>query len=341
MCRVRQAYSRRRTVKTLTARCVGASTLDAPYMGGNVVFQLTSSPVVAVASATKNQGRSSFLEIDAAAFRDNFDRRPFVIGHHLVEHPLFNLARLVELSRKLPAEHVEYNAGNLPLSQDPTTTARNGLSIEETIRRIEECRSWLVLKYVENDPEYAALLKQCLEDVAVHSERLHPGMCKAQAFIFITSPNSVTPYHMDPEHNFLLQIRGRKIAHMFDPRDRSILSEEELEGFYRGRHRNLVFREEHDAKAWKFDLSSGQGLHFPVTAPHYVKNGPEVSLSFSITFRTPDLDRRVLVHNFNASLRRRGWNPRPLGASLWRDSLKCFTSRVGRRLRRLFGKGSP
>ena len=31
-----------------------------------------------------------------------------------------------------------------------------------------------------------------------------------EAFIFISSPNTVTPYHMDPEYNFLLQIRGTK-----------------------------------------------------------------------------------------------------------------------------------
>ena len=286
-------------------------------------------------------GRHRFLEVDATVFRNNFDRRPFIIGHHLVEHPLFNMTRLVELAQKLPAENVEYNTGNLPLSQDPATTPQNGLSIEETIRRIEECRSWMVLKYGEDDPEYAALLNQCLDEVAVHSEQIQPGMCKSQAFIFISSPNAVTPYHMDPEHNFLLQIRGRKNVHVFDPRDRSVLSEEELEQFYGGRHRNLSFKEGYDAMAWKFELLSGQGLHVPVTAPHYVRNGPEVSLSFSITCRTPELDRRALVHQFNATVRRRGWTPRSLGVSPGRDSLKFFSSRVSRRVSLFFGKSNP
>src|SRR5437870_13222115 len=104
------------------------------------------------------------LDIDADTFRACFDRRPFLISHHLTDHPLFALPRLVELAQRLPAKDVEYNAGNIPISLDPTLTPRNGLSVEETIRRIEDCRSWLVLKYVDQDPEYGALLERCLRE---------------------------------------------------------------------------------------------------------------------------------------------------------------------------------
>ena len=290
-------------------------------------------------TTTQVEANERLLDIDAAEFRACFDRRPFLIGHHLVDHPLFALPRLMELSRTLPAENVEYNAGNIPISLAPELTPRNGLSPEETIRRIAECKSWLVLKYVEHDEHYLALLHRCLDEVRVHSEPSHPGMCKAEAFIFITSPGSVTPYHMDPEHNFLLQIRGSKIVNLFDPRDRTILSDEELERFYDGAHRNMVFKEEYQAKAWQYELKPGFGLHFPVTAPHYVRNGPEVSVSFSITFRTPDLDRRSMVHNFNSWLRRRGLTPAPVGAHPWREGMKFFVCRALRRVRRLFGKG--
>ncbi len=281
---------------------------------------------------------SQLLDIDAAAFRENFDRRPFLIGHHLCDHPLFALPRLIALSQKLPAANVEYNGGNLPISQDPKLTPRNGLSIDDTIRRIEECCSWMVLKYVELDDEYRDLLHRCLAEVATHSEPLHPGMQLAQGFIFISSAGSVTPYHMDPEHNFLLQIRGSKTVNLFDARDRSLVTEQDLEHFYGGGHRNLTFKDGFQAKAMAFDLQPGQGLHFPVTAPHHVKVGPTYSISFSITFRTPDLERRAMVHNVNAYLRRRGWSPRPVGASPWRDTLKCQTYRLWRRTRRLLGR---
>src|SRR2546423_10649301 len=86
------------------------------------------------------------LDIDGELFRDCFDKRPFLIGHRLGDHPLFTLPRLIELSRKLPEKNVEFNGGKVPVNLDPTLTPRTGLTIEETIRRIEECCSWMVLK---------------------------------------------------------------------------------------------------------------------------------------------------------------------------------------------------
>jgi hypothetical protein len=276
-----------------------------------------------------------YLHIDPEAFRDGFDRRPFVIGHHLTDHPLFALPRLIELARTLPAEYVEYNAGNIPISLDPRLTPRNGLSVEETIRRIEDCRSWLVLKYVEHDADYRRLLQACLQEVGAHSEPLRPGMCLPQAFIFITSPRSVTPYHMDPEHNFLLQIRGTKTMTIFD---RSVVPEEDLERFHAGSHRNMVFQEEYRARSWTYELHPGHALHVPVTFPHFVENGDEVSISFSITFRTPDLEKTSAVHRVNGLLRKRGLRPRPVGQAAWRDSVKYQAFRLWRRAGRLLGR---
>lgn len=139
-------------------------------------------------------------------------------------------------------------------------------------------------------------------------------------------------------YNFLLQIRGSKRIHQFDPRDRTIVTEKDLERFYGGAHRNMTFREEFRAKAWVFELQPGQGLYFPVTAPHFVENGSSVSVSFSITFRTPDLEQRSIVHNVNAYLRGRGWRPKPAGQHPWRDRLKATSYRLWRKARGLLGR---
>jgi hypothetical protein len=301
---------------------------------------MRNAPALAEAPARPAAPPSAepLLSIDADVFRDGFDRRPFLIGHRLGDHPLFALPRLIELSKRLPAENVEYNGGKLPVSLDPTQTPRTGLSVEETIRRIEDCCSWMVLKYVETDEEYRGLLHRCLAEVGVHSEPLRPGMQLEQAFIFISSAGSVTPYHMDPEHNFLLQIRGTKTVSLFDGRDRSLVSEQDLERFYGGAHRNMAFKDEFQQKATVFEMQPGQGLHFPVTFPHHVKVGPTYSISFSITFRTPDLERRANVHNVNAYLRDRGLSPNPVGQSGWRDALKHQAYRVVRRTRKLLGR---
>jgi hypothetical protein len=292
----------------------------------------------AAAEAPAPRSPASLLEINAEQFNRHFAREPFLIGHQLCEHPLFEVERLLELARRLPARCIEYNAGELPVSVDHSQTPLNGLSAEETIRRIAECKSWMVLKYVEQDAEYGSLLQACLNAVRPHSEPIAPGMCGGEAFIFLTSPGSVTPYHIDPEHNFLLQVRGSKTVHLYDGRDRELLTEEHLENFYSDRGRNIPHRAEYDENAWVFDLQPGYGLHFPVTYPHWVKNGDDVSISFSITFRTPDLDRRRALYQMNAAMRGRGWNPAPIGSHPLRDAALFNSFRAWRRLQRLTGR---
>jgi hypothetical protein len=295
-------------------------------------------PVSANHFAEKRVEKEARLEIDGDEFRRHFNRQSFYIRHNLANHPLFTLPRLVELYKSLPEGHVEYNAGNIAVSQDPSLTPHNGLSPEETIRRIEECQSWLVIKHVEDAPGYKELLNECLDQIEPYSEALAPEMCKREAFIFISSPNSVTPYHMDPEYSFLLQIRGNKTVSMFDGADRDMLAEEELEQYLSGGHRNLTFRDEFQPKAWVSELSPGQGLHVPLTTPHWVQNGNEVSVSFSIAFQSRESDRRKIVYTTNAYLRKKGLKPVPYGQSAWRDEAKYFSYRALRRSLYMVGK---
>jgi len=287
---------------------------------------------------TTSSSSGTHLQFDKQEFRSHFSREPFRIQHDLEHHPLFQIERLLELSKTLPEDKIEYNAGDLPVSIDYHKTPRNGLSSVETIRRIEECKSWMVLKNVEQDPEYAALLQACLAEIRPLSEAVVPGMQSPKAYIFLTSPGSVTPYHIDPEHNFLLQLRGSKLIHMLDGRDRTILTESELEYFYGEVDRNLKFQNGFPEKAWKFTLTPGQGLHFPVTYPHWVKNGDEVSISFSITFRTPDLEKRRSLYEINSRKRKRGGNPAPVGQHPFRDEMKYLSLRIQNKLRRLLGR---
>ena len=268
------------------------------------------------------------LAIDRDTFNAHFARTPFLVPHRLAGHTLFTLACLVELSKRLPASQVEYNAGEVPVGLDPARTPRNGLSPDETIRRIAECRSWLVLKHVEDDPAYRRLLDDCLAGVRAASARLTAGLRDPHAFIFVSSPGAVTPYHLDPEENFLLQIGGRKTMSVFDRSDRMVVSERDLERFLGGAHRNLAWRDDFQSRARTFELAPGDAIHVPFAAPHWVQNGPEVSISFSVTFNTRASMRMQHAHRLNARLRQWGVAPVPVGRSALRDALKHLVSRA-------------
>ena len=280
---------------------------------------------------------SRLLQIDESLAR-NFDHKPFSIRHRLTENPLFAMDRLLDLARRLRSERAEFYAGDVPVNASPEQTPATGFSLEDTIRRTGSSCVWVVLKNVEQDPEYRALLDRCLDEVAdVYGSALRDSSDRV-GFIFISSAKAITPCHLDAEHNFLLQIRGSKTIHVGDP---SLLSHGDLERYFTGGHRNVELPEEHASRAATFRISPGDGVHVPFTAPHWVVNGDDVSVSFSITFQTPESRRRALVHKVNAHLRKTGMNPNPPGRWPLRDALKVLGFEAIRRGHRLLRSLAP
>ncbi len=262
------------------------------------------------------------IQDSAGNINRQFPNEHFTIQHGLQGHPLFQLDRLLELAKFLPEEQIEWNAGNASISQDPDKTPLNGLTPAETIASIEKNNSWLVMKNIQQHPDYEKILFDCLAEVESIAGRSLSGLGDRAGFIFVSSPGSVTPYHMDPEHNFLLQLKGSKTMHVWDQTDRSVVSEQEIESTYYGpgRHRNLEYRKELDAKASSVVLQPGDAIHVPIHAPHWVKNGDDVSISFSITFRSDQSRKAVRLHSLNARLRRLGLKPPNVGQKKVRDT---------------------
>lgn len=245
------------------------------------------------------------IHVEPGSVGKDMPTRTFRLRHDLKDHPLFSLERLARLAASLPADQVEFN-GPVEPHQDPTLTPSNGMSAEETVRRIEEAKSWMVIKSPEVDPEYKELLDACLDQVAEQTGQVMGGAHRRSAFIFVTSPGNVTPLHMDPEYNFLLQIRGTKRMSLWDHKDRNIASAEALE-LFPGKHRNLPYREEFEASATHQHLEPGDAIFVPLFDPHWVKNGDAVSVSFSITWHTDESERQVKLSYINAALRRIGF----------------------------------
>jgi len=265
--------------------------------------------------------------------RIEFDERTFdpmrvaVVSHQLMGHPLLEYGRLVALGRRLATKnsvrwHDDRASPDTPFGQAPETN-RAQWSAEDTLERIEDARAWCSLLNVQQDPEYRALVDEVLDSVKPRIDRVDPGMCYRGGWIFITSPNAVTPFHIDHEHNFILQVRGKKTVHVWEPLDRESLSEEALELFHGVYRRDrVIWREEIERRAHAFEFEPGMGAYMPTTSPHWVKNGPGVSVTVSFTYYTDATSRRKLLHRANHLLRGRGITPSPVGAHPLRDAAK-------------------
>jgi hypothetical protein len=266
-----------------------------------------------------------------------YPEQPVLLDHDLAGHELLSLESLAQLAQRIRPVDVEYNRGDIPVGIDPADTPANGLSVTETIRRIEECGSWMVLKFIEQDEVYRRLLHDVLGD-AMPAVRDSTGeMLKREGFIFISSPGSVTPFHFDPEHNILLQIRGSKTMTIFPADDEGIVAGAEHERFHNGGHRNLPWQEDFASRGRPFDLTAGKAVYVPVKAPHWVQNGAEVSVSLSITWRSEWSYREEYARRLNHVLRRRGMSPRAPKRFPHQNHLKSIGYRVIDKASRLKG----
>ena len=279
----------------------------------------------------------SFSQAALTEFGAAYPEKPARIAHDLVGHPLMELEALAELAGRMRPIDVEYYPGDTPFGIDPLSAPGNGLSVQDTIRSIENCGSWMVLKFIAQDQLYRDLLHEALGPLDAVVEAKTGKMLKHQGFIFITSPGSVTPLHFDPEHNVLLQIRGTKTMTIFPADDERFSPAVEHERFHGGGHRNLPWQDDFAEQGMAVELAPGQAVHVPFMAPHFVRNGPGVSVSLSITWRSEWSFREEYAFGMNRMLRRAGLKPRRPGRFPHQNRVKSVGYRIINKARRLTG----
>ena len=264
------------------------------------------------------------LDLNPDTFRENFNKRHFVLRHELSGHPLFELPRLIELARATAARRPDdlyYDAGVTDLNER-WGTSPCAFAVDETIQRIETAGAFIILKRAENDPAYAGVLQRCMSDLLeVSGRELQKRMRRQEVILFITSPRRITTYHIDSETNFLLQVHGEKDISIFSKFDREVLPEEEIERFWCEDNNAAVYKPQLQHHADVVRLKPGNGVHIPVNAPHWVQNDNNISVSVSINYHNWD---REYAHLYTANyfLRRKlGLSPTPPARSALLDSI--------------------
>ncbi|HVR63148.1 MAG TPA: cupin-like domain-containing protein [Polyangia bacterium] len=256
------------------------------------------------------------IDVDWASF----DRgRVQAVRHRLTTHPLLTRPPLIELGKRLDAigrvrTHSNEATAGTPFNYAPSMHP-NQKSADETLRNIEGAAAWMSLLNVQTDDVYRTLVDEVLDSIKPEIDRVDPGMCYRGGWIFITSPNTVTPFHMDFEHNFILQIQGKKRIYVWEPDDTVAVTTHARELFHYRKSRDLiVWREELRERAHVFDLEPGQGAFMPTTSPHMVENGDNSSITASFTYYTDWTRKLANLHRVRARLRELGVSPPPIGA---------------------------
>ncbi len=248
---------------------------------------------------------------DAALFRERFDHEPFLFRHSLHQHPAFRLEALLQAAERMNAKttckaHFE--------SGEPERTSwfgarPEGMTLVDALASIRDGKNWVILKRIHEEPEYGAILRAMLPEIAaLTSVDVEEVYYDPTMTIFVTSPGRITPYHMDGETNFLLQVRGSKHAYIYDANDKSVLSDADLEKYWTGGLPKIELPEALPHGTWRFELAPGNGVFNPATFPHWLQNGDDVSISVSVNIKRKR-NANIGAYRVNHFLRRAGLKP--------------------------------
>ena len=258
------------------------------------------------------------------SFGGEFPTRPVQFVHGLNLDPRMELESIADLAERLPQSVVCDTADQallVPKGGPPKgVLERPG----DVIRNLDRNNSWLTLLNVEDDPEYAELMDTALDQVELGMRERQGKMRQRAAFVLTSSPNSVTPVHFDIEHSLLTQVSGRKKVTVgkFTSEAAHRL---EIDRYFDGSHGRM---ESMPGELMSFDLEPGTGVYIPPLEPHWVHNGPAISISITFTYFTNATLRDSRIEDLNAHLRRLHLHPRPPGKSEVVDTTKAAVIRA-------------
>ena len=239
------------------------------------------------------------------------DRKAFKLTHKLIDHPALALENLSVVIPRLPKSQVMFSTSKLANGDDFEATFRKrpkDAGIEQTLEQLRTSNSYIMVARPEADDSFADLKNMLVSDVrslmrkaGLGSEPLDPHL-----YLFIASPRSVTPFHIDRYSTLLLQFRGSKTVRVFGQWDRRAVTCADREAYVAYARTKLPWNHEIDAIGQDYSFTPGEALHIPFVAGHHVANGPDdVSISMSIIFNTQESQRWRQALAFNYALRKK------------------------------------
>ena len=244
-----------------------------------------------------------------AALQAAFPQAPARFGHRLRDEPLLSLDLLADAAGRMNPAHVEVrrsrNANGTPFA----FAEAGGRDPAATIRQIGQAHCWVMLRFAEQLPEYAQLLHRMLDEIEPLTRRFGPPV-QPRAFIFISSPGTLTPFHFDPEFNILFQIAGHKRFATY-PVAAPWLGVGEQQRFHHDGNNLLPWKPGFAADGAVHALDPGEALFVPYKAPHWVEVGEQPSISLSLTWSSQATHELEAAWQLHGWLRRRGLPSRP------------------------------
>lgn len=275
------------------------------------------------------------LDFDGGRLRAVFNREPHLFRHRIENNDLFHLDRLGAAAEELYRRNGKANVYAMDsarrVDQLFNTNVAGDVDLAAFVRNIGQSQSWVVLKSLELIPGFDALFRDIIADFAADLKEFCPKYAHdLRGYLFISSPGTLTPYHIDGEWSLLAQVKGRKFYRIYDVCDPNVISNDEIEEFYHGNFDAARHAPGKDATARDFVLEPGLALSQPRHAPHVVRVDPDhgYSMTLGLSLLTNEWATEKAAHQANRVLRNAGLRPHAVGLDRRLDLVKSLGYRA-------------
>lgn len=260
----------------------------------------------------------------------HYNRSTFMFRHGLSGHPLLQLPSLIDLAGRLEQyDGCYWSNGPVEVTDRWEKGADRRQSLRKTLENITVNNSLVMLKFVVHDPSAGPFFRNLLTTIVRLAEpEMAEDVLVGRATILIASPGRITGYHIDADVNYLFQVAGDKSFTVFDQTDRTLITDEELERYFSGDESAACFKPNRQNEGTDHDLRAGFGVHVPCIAPHWARNGHEVSIAVSCNFDLASVQRLGLVYKTNHRLRSLGIRPNSPRDETWSNGAKLWGAKT-------------
>jgi hypothetical protein len=282
--------------------------------------------------AIKRSGPGALARDEILRFATLYPSEPGVLAHGLAGHPLLTLEALAQACERMDPANLLCHAAKNRNGEGFAPSARPARSIGDTVRAIAGAGRYVMMSFVEQLPEYAALMRATVAELepVIRPETGEP--LQPRAFLFISSPGTLAPLHFDAEYNVLFQIAGTKDFALYPP-VAPWITDESNERYHRTGDNLLPWHDSFVGEGRRVALAPGDALFVPYRWPHWVTVGDAPSISLSFTWNSRAGFEQNDAFRFNAWLRRFGLSPASPAPLPARSAVRSVAWRALSRLR--------
>jgi hypothetical protein len=180
-----------------------------------------------------------------------------------------------------------------------------GLNGAEILEAVKRGALWVsARRALATNPRYRPIFEGMVEEF---SQASGMRILSASASVLMSGPNMGIFFHCDPAETMLWHVRGTKQLNIY-PRTDDYIPEQSMEAILLKENLSEApWRDEMASGATPIHMQPGDSVCWPLHGPHNVLNGPDLNVSVSVEYSTPQsaLTNGVIYTN--------GWMRRRLG----------------------------